>query len=351
VGVVQVRLYRPFPATELVAAMPGTVRSIAVLDRTKEPGSHGEPLHLDVAATLAEAHQRGSLEHLPLVIGGRYGLSSKEFTPGMVAGVLAELAAPVPRPRVTIGITDDVGGTSLPWDPDLDIEDPETLRAVFFGIGSDGTVGANKNTIKILGSDPAVHAQAYFVLDSKKSGGQTVSHLRFGPHEIRAPYLVSRAGFVGCHDIGLLEKVDVLGSAGHGATLLLNSPRPPDQVWAALPRTVQQRIQDLSLRVFAIDADRVARDAGLPGRTNTVLQTCFFAISGVLPRADAIGKVKAAIRATYARRGTEVVRRNEAAVDATLAALHEITVPCDHADGHELVPPVPADAPAFVRTV
>ncbi|HEY0645076.1 MAG TPA: pyruvate:ferredoxin (flavodoxin) oxidoreductase, partial [Nocardioides sp.] len=351
VGVVQVRLYRPFPAAELVAALPPTVDRIAVLDRTKEPGSHGEPLYLDVAATLAEAHRDGSLAHLPLVIGGRFGLSSKEFTPGMVAGVLAELEAPVPRPRFTIGITDDVGGTSLPWDAGLDIEEPETLRAVFYGIGSDGTVGANKNTIKILGSDPDVHAQAYFVHDSKKSGGVTVSHLRFGPHEIRAPYLVSRAGFVGCHDIGLLEKVDVLATAGPGATLLLNSPRPPDQVWAALPRTVQERIQALGLRVFAIDADRVARDAGLPGRTNTVLQTCFFAISGVLPRDEAIGKVKAAIRTTYARRGTEVVRRNEAAVDATLAALHEIAVPPDGVDGHELVPPVPADAPDFVRTV
>jgi len=351
VGVVQVRLYRPFPSVELVAALPPTVRRIAVLDRTKEPGSHGEPLYLDVAATLAEAHQRGSLEHLPLVIGGRFGLSSKEFTPGMVAGVLAELATPEPRSRFTIGITDDVGGTSLPWDADLDIEEPETLRAVFYGIGSDGTVGANKNTIKILGSDPDVHAQAYFVYDSKKSGGVTVSHLRFGPHEIRAPYLVSRAGFVGCHDIGLLEKVDVLGSAGPGATLLLNSPRPPEQVWGALPRTVQQQVRDLGLRVFAIDADRVARQAGLPGLTNTVLQTCFFAISGVLPRPDAIHEVKAAIRTTYAKRGTEVVRRNEAAVDATLAALHEIPVPADGVEGHLLAPPVPSDAPDFVRTV
>ncbi len=351
VGVVQVRLYRPFPAGELVAALPPTVRRIAVLDRTKEPGSLGEPLYLDVAAGVAEAHQRGSLEHLPLVIGGRYGLSSKEFTPGMVAGVLAELDTPAPRARFTIGITDDVGGTSLPWDAGLDIEEPETLRAVFYGIGSDGTVGANKNTIKILGSDPDVHAQAYFVYDSKKSGGVTVSHLRFGPHEIRAPYLVSRAGFVGCHDIGLLEKVDVLAPAGPGGTLLLNSSRPPEEVWDSLPRTVQQRIKDLGLRVFAIDADRVARDAGLPGRTNTVLQTCFFAISGVLPRAEAIAKVKAAIRTTYARRGTEVVRRNEAAVDATLTALHEVAVPAGVAAGHELVPLVPADAPDFVRTV
>ncbi len=351
VGVLQIRLYRPFPAAELVAALPASVRRVAVLDRTKEPGSNGEPLYLDVAASLAEAHSRGSLEHLPLVIGGRFGLSSKEFTPGMVAGVFAELETPSPRPRFTIGITDDVGGISLPWDAGLDIEDPETLRAVFYGIGSDGTVGANKNTIKILGSDPNVHAQAYFVYDSKKSGGITVSHLRFGPHEIRAPYLVSNAGFVGCHDLGLLEKIDVLSCARAGATLLLNSPRPPEQVWDALPRAVQQQIRDLALRVFTIDADQVARDAGLPGRTNTVLQTCFFAISGVLPRDEAIEKVKAAIRTTYAKRGAEVVRRNEAAVDATLTALHEVPVPGAGTDGHELLPLVPADASDFVRNV
>ncbi len=351
VGVLQVRLYRPFPAAELLAALPAAVRRIAVLDRTKEPGSNGEPLYLDVASTLAEAHRRGSLEHLPLVTGGRFGLSSKEFTPGMVAGVFAELDTPSPRPRFTIGINDDVGGTSLPWDAELDIEDPETLRAVFYGLGSDGTVGANKNTIKILGSDPDVHAQAYFVYDSKKSGGLTVSHLRFGPHQIRAPYLVSQAGFVGCHDLGLLERVDVLGSARDGATLLLNAPQPPEQVWEALPRTVQQQIQDQGLRVFAIDADRVARDAGIPGRTNTVLQTCFFAVSGVLPRDEAIEKVKSSIRATYAKRGSEVVRRNDTAVDATLAALHEVPVPGTGADGHEFSALVPADAPEFVRTV
>ncbi|GGL29174.1 pyruvate:ferredoxin (flavodoxin) oxidoreductase [Phycicoccus endophyticus] len=351
VGVVQVRLYRPFPAAELIAALPRSVRSVAVLDRTKEPGSEGEPLYLDVVAALAEAHARGEQSALPRVVGGRYGLSSKEFTPGMVAGVLGELTRERPRPRLTVGILDDVGGTSVDWDPAFDIEEPETFRAVFFGIGSDGTVGANKNTIKILGADPHVHAQAYFVYDSKKSGGLTVSHLRFGPHEVRAPYLVSRARFVGCHHLGLLDKVDVLGVAEPGATLLLNAPYPADEVWDHLPGPVQQRILEARLRVFVVDATAVAREAGLPGRTNTVLQTCFFAVSGVLPRDEALERVKAAIRHTYGRRGEEVVRRNEAAVDATLAALHEVTVPGRRAEGHPLPPPVPPDAPEFVRRV
>lgn len=351
VGVLRVRLYRPFPATELVSALPPSVRSIAVLDRTKEPGSNGEPLFLDVVASLAEAHHRGSLEVLPQVIGGRYGLSSKEFTPGMVAGIYAELATPKPRPRFTIGIVDDVSGTSLPYDPDLDIEDPDTFRAVFFGIGSDGTVGANKNTIKILGADPDLHAQAYFVYDSKKSGGQTVSHLRFGPHPIRAPYLVRQAAFVGCHQFGLLERADVLGLAAPGARLLLNAPQPPDEVWDALPGPVQQEIIDKGLELWAIDADTVAERAGLRGRTNTVLQTCFFAISGVLPREAAIEAVKHAIRTTYARRGREVVRRNEAAVDSAVEALHRIPVPAAPTSDRPIPPTVPDGAPEFVRTV
>ncbi len=351
VGVVQVRLYRPFPAAQLVAALPESVRAVAVLDRTKEPGSEGEPLYLDVVAALAEAVDRGERRSAPRIIGGRYGLSSKEFTPGMVAGVLAELSRESARRRITVGITDDVGGTSVDWDEDVDIEDPETFRAIFFGIGSDGTVGANKNTIKILGADPHVHAQAYFVYDSKKSGGITVSHLRFGPHEVRAPYLVPRARFVGCHQFGLLEKVDVLGVADTGATLLLNAPYPPGEVWDALPGPVQQQVLDKSLRLFTIDATAVAREAGLPGRTNTVLQACFFAISGVLPRDEAVERVKAAIRTTYDRRGAEVVRRNEAAVDATLAALHEVPVPARRTSERPLPDTVPGDAPEFVRTV
>jgi pyruvate-ferredoxin/flavodoxin oxidoreductase len=351
VGVLQVRLYRPFPSAELVEALPDSVRAVAVLDRTKEPGSNGEPLYLDVLATLAEAGSRGERDGIPRVIGGRYGLSSKELTPGMAAGVFAELALDAPRRRFTLGITDDVGGTSLPYDATLDIEDPQTLRAVFYGLGSDGTVGANKNTIKILGADPEVHAQAYFVYDSKKSGGLTVSHLRFGPHPIHAPYLVSRAGFVGCHHLGLLETVDVLACAQEGATLLLNAPQPPDEVWDAIPGPVQQGIIDKRLRLYAVDATSVARGAGLPGRTNTVLQTCFFAISGVLPADEAVARVKAAIRKTYGRRGAEVVRRNEAAVDATLAALHEVPVPAARTSLRDLPDVVPRDAPPFVRTV
>ena len=352
VGVLRLRLYRPFPAEELINALPPTVRRIAVLDRTKEPGSNGEPLFLDVVATLTEGHHAGRVPVLPQVIGGRYGLSSKEFTPGMVAGIFAELSSPAPRLRFTIGITDDVSGTSLPYDEDLDIEEAETLRAVFYGIGSDGTVGANKNTIKILGADPDLNAQAYFVYDSKKSGGQTVSHLRFGPHPIRAPYLIRQAGFVGVHHLGLLDQVDVLAVARPGARVLLNAAGSPEQVWAGLSRPVQEAVISKGLQLWAIDADAVAEGAGLRGRTNTVLQTCFFAISGVLPREEALAAVKTAIRKTYGRRGSEIVRRNEAAVDSAVAALHEVPVP-EFADvaGRALPPVVPEHAPEFVRTV
>jgi pyruvate-ferredoxin/flavodoxin oxidoreductase len=351
VGVVQVRLYRPFPARALVDAIPASARSIAVLDRTKEPGSHGEPLFLDVLATLTEAYLDGERQDLPRVIGGRYGLSSKEFTPGMVAGVFAELARERPRSRFTIGITDDVTGTSLPFDAAFDIEPADTVRAVFFGLGSDGTVGANKNTIKILGADPNLHAQGYFVYDSKKSGSQTVSHLRFSSQPIRAPYLVRQASFVGCHQFGLLDRVDVLGVAAPGATLLLNASFEPDQVWDALPRSVQEQILAKGIDLYAIDAARVAREVGIPGRTNTVLQTCFFAISGVLPQDQAIAAVKEAITKTYGRRGQEVVARNHAAVDRAVAELHRIEVPAHVTATRELPLVVPADAPEFVREV
>ena len=260
VGVVQVRLYRPFPARALLDALPASVRRIAVLDRTKEPGSVGEPLFLDVVAALAEAHADGERDVMPRVSGGRYGLSSKEFTPGMVAGVFEELARERPRRRFTVGIIDDVSGTSLDYDAELDIEPAETVRAVFFGLGADGTVGANKNTIKILGDEENLHAQGYFVYDSKKSGSQTVSHLRFGPQPIRAPYLVGRASFVGCHQFGLLDQVDVLGRAAPGATLLLNCRHAPDAVWDALSRPVQEQILAKGIDVYAIDAGRIARE-------------------------------------------------------------------------------------------
>jgi pyruvate-ferredoxin/flavodoxin oxidoreductase len=351
VGLLQVRLYRPFPARELLDALPASASRVAVLDRTKEPGSNGEPLFLDVVATLAEACSGGERPALPLVTGGRYGLSSKELTPGMVAGVFAELARDRPRRRFTIGITDDVSGLSLPYDRSLDIEPAGTVRAVFFGLGSDGTVGANKNTIKILGAEENLYAQGYFVYDSKKSGSQTVSHLRFGPQPIRAPYLVQQAGFVGCHHLGLLDRLDVLGLAAPGATLLLNATQPPDEVWDALPRPVQEKILAKRIDVYAVDAGRIARDAGLAGRTNTVLQTCFFAISGVLPREEAIAKIKSAIAKTYGRRGAEVVARNDAAVDATLEGLRRIEVPGRVTSARELPAVVPAHAPEFVRTV
>jgi pyruvate-ferredoxin/flavodoxin oxidoreductase len=350
VGVAQVRLYRPFPAQALVDALPASVRRVAVLDRTKEPGSIGEPLFLDVLAALTAAHE-DSERVLPRVSGGRYGLSSKEFTPGMVAGVFAELAKERPRRRFTVGIIDDVSGTSLTYDSALDIEPPETVRAVFFGLGADGTVGANKNTIKILGSEENLHAQGYFVYDSKKSGSQTVSHLRFGPRPIQAPYLVQHASFVGCHQFTLLDKVDMLSLAAPGATLLLNCRHAPDQVWDALPRPVQEQILTKHIEVYAIDAGQIARKVGLAGRTNIVLQTCFFAISGVLPREEAIARIKESIQKTYGRRGAEVVARNDAAVDQTLAGLHRIDVPDRVTATRELPPLVPAHAPAFVHAV
>ena len=350
VGVVQVRLYRPFPEQALLDAIPTSVRSIAVLDRTKEPGSIGEPLFLDTVATLSGADADRWVSGPPKVIGGRYGLSSKEFTPGMVAGVFAELAGTRPRRRFTIGIDDDVSNTSLPYESALDIEPASTVRAVFFGLGSDGTVGANKNTIKILG-EAGLQAQGYFVYDSKKSGSQTVSHLRFGPDPIRAPYLVQRAGFVGCHQLGLLDRVDVLGRAEEGATLLLNCPRPPEEVWGSLSRPVQEQIIAKRIELYSIDAARIARTAGLPGRVNTVLQTCFFALSGVLPREQAIERIKTAIAKTYENRGEEIVKRNERAVDGALAGLHRIEVPTHATATRGLPPVVPAEAPAFVREV
>ncbi len=351
VGVLQVRLYRPFPEQALVAALPATVRSVAVLDRTKEPGSMGEPLFLDTVATLAEAHADGGLATMPRVVGGRYGLSSKEFTPGMVAGVFEELAKEQPRRRFTIGIRDDVSGTSLAYDPVLDIEPPETVRAIFFGLGSDGTVGANKNTIKILGAEEGLHAQGYFVYDSKKSGSQTVSHLRFGPQPIRAPYLVRQASFVGCHHFGLLDRADVLGPAAPGATLLLNSSHPRDEVWDVLSRPVQEQILAKQIRLYVIDAGKIAREVGLAGRVNIILQTCFFAVSGVLPPEQAIEKIKEAVEKTYGRRGAEVVERNQAAVDRAVEGLHQVDVPKRVTATRELPPTVPAHAPDFVQAV
>jgi pyruvate-ferredoxin/flavodoxin oxidoreductase len=353
VGLLRVRLYRPFSAEHFLAALPATVRTLAVLDRTKEPGSVGEPLYLDVAATVAEAAAlgRAPFARIPRVIGGRYGLGSKEFTPAMVKGILDEMAKERPRTHFTVGIHDDVTHTSLAYDASFSTEDPATVRAIFFGLGSDGTVGANKNSIKIIGEQTDNYAQGYFVYDSKKSGSMTVSHLRFGPRPIRSTYLIGRATFVACHQFAFLERFDVLREAEPGAVFLLNSPYGPGEVWDHLPRTTQRQIIDKGLRVFVIDGNRVAREAGMGGRVNTVMQACFFAISGVLPRDEAIAAIKRAIEKTYGRRGEAVVRRNWDAVDAALAHLFEVTVPERVTSEADLRPPVPAEAPAFVQRV
>ncbi len=351
VGMVQLRLYRPFPTQAVLAALPATARRIAVLDRTKEPGAGGEPLFLDVSSALGEAYARGQRERAPIVIGGRYGISSKDFTPAQVAAVYDELALESPRPRFTVGITDDVTGLSLPVGQEVRVLPEGTVGAVFYGLGSDGTVGANKNTIKILGSREGTYAQGYFVYDSKKSGSRTVSHLRFGPSPLLAPYLIRTADFIGCHHASILERVDILEYAKPGTTLLVNMPLPPEAVWDALPRTLQERIIELGITLYAIDAGAVARATGLGNRTNTVLQTCFFAISGVMPREAAIEAVKAAITKTYARKSAEIVAKNHTAVDHSIAHLHRIDVPAAAESTVELIPPVPADAPDFVREV
>ena len=353
VGVIQVHLYRPFSVAHLLAALPASTRAIAVLDRTKEPGAPGEPLYLDVVTTLAQAAADGSLPcaTLPRIIGGRYGLSSKEFTPAMVKAVFSELAQPQPKNGFTVGINDDVGHTSLVYDPDFMIESGRVVRALFYGLGADGTVGANKNTIKIIGEDPAFHAQGYFVYDSKKSGSQTISHLRFGPDPISSSYLVQSANFIGCHQFNFLEHTNVLETAAPGAIFLLNSPYDADSVWERLPRVIQKTLLERKLEFHVIDAYTVARDSGMGNRINTVMQTCFFALSGVMPREAAIAKIKAAIQKTYGKKGEEVVRRNFEAVDNTLAQLHQVMVPEEVSSSFDLLPPVPPEAPAFVREV
>ena len=352
VGVLQVRLYRPFAVEAFLAALPETVRAVAVLEQTKEPGAVGEPLYLDVVTALAGAVSRGRRASLPLMIGGRYGLSSKDFNPALVKTVFDELASPEPRNGFTVGIIDDVAHTSLEVrDPAFSIDPPDMVQAVFYGLGADGTVGANKNSVKIIAEEAGLYAQGYFVYDSHKSGAKTVSHLRFGPRPIRAPYLIQRASFVGCHQFNFLQRIDVLRLAAPGATFLLNSPYDADAVWDQLPRSVQQRMIDMKLRFFVIDASKVAQEVGLRGRTNTVLQTCFFAISGVLPKDEAIRHIKGAIRKTYGHRGEDVVRRNFQAVDDTLARLFEVPIPAEASSRFERPPLVPVSAPEFVRQV
>lgn len=345
VGVLKVRLYRPFSIEDFAAALPATTRAVAVLDRTKEPGSAGEPLYQDVVTALAEAGR------VVRVVGGRYGLSSKEFTPAMALAVFNNLSNAVPRNHFTVGIIDDVSHTHLDYDDSFTTESPDTVRAVFYGLGSDGTVGANKNSIKIIGTQTDLHAQGYFVYDSKKSGSMTVSHLRFGPSAIHAPYLIRQASFVACHQFSFLARLDVLSVAAPESTFLLNSPHDPDTVWDRLPREVQQQIIDKRLRFYVIDALKVARGSGMGTRINTVMQTCFFALSQVLPRELAIEAIKHAIEKTYAKRGEAVVRKNFAAVDAALAHLHRVEVPATATGQQRMVQLIPQDAPPFIREV
>ncbi|MGC9348226.1 MAG: pyruvate:ferredoxin (flavodoxin) oxidoreductase [Anaerolineae bacterium] len=345
VGVVKVRLFRPFSVEHFVEALPDTVKVIAALDRTKEPGSAGEPLYQDVLTAVAE------LERRVKVVGGRYGLSSKEFTPAMVVGLFEELKKDAPKNHFTLGIYDDVTNTSIDYDPGFSVEGEDVVRALFFGLGSDGTVGANKNSIKIIGEETDLYAQGYFQYDAKKSGATTVSHLRFGPRPIQSTYLVNSANFVGCHQFGFVEQFDVLSNAEEGATFLLNSPYPAEETWDQLPRKVQQQIIDKDLEFYVIDAYDVAREIGLGGRINTVMQTCFFALSGVLPKDEAIAEIKKAIRKSYGKRGEKIVQMNYAAVDQALEHMHKIEVPDAPTSDIEMRPPIKGDAPEFVENV
>ena len=348
VGVLTVRMYRPFDVRRFLDAFPSTVRQIAVLDRCKEPGSAGEPLYTDTISAFFEGWQG---EKMPTIVGGRYGLSSKEFTPAMVKAVYDNLAAPRPKNHFTVGIVDDVTHTSLPVDPGFSIEPDDVVRAVFYGLGADGTVGANKNSIKIIGEETGNYAQGYFVYDSKKSGSTTVSHLRFGPRPIRAPYLISQANFVACHQEAFLDRYTMLDEAVDGGVFLLNSRWNKDEVWASLPRSVQEQIVHKHLKFYVIDADGVAKAAGMAGRINTVMQVAFFAISGVLPREEAIAAIKRSIEKTYGKKGADVVARNLQAVDTTIENLFEVTVPSAVTSTIEMRPAIMGEAPAFVNDV
>jgi pyruvate-ferredoxin/flavodoxin oxidoreductase len=351
-GVVRVRLYRPFSVGDFLASLPATTRSIAVLDRTKEPGAIGEPLYQDVVTALAEGSADGLWARaLPRVIGGRYGLSSKEFTPAMVKAVFDELDMDAPKRHFTVGIVDDITHLSLSYDRDFDIEPDDVVRAIFWGLGADGTVGANKNSIKIIGEETSRYAQGYFVYDSKKSGAITISHLRFGPRQIRSQYLVTRAGFVAVHQWNFFDRYEVLAEAMPGATVLVNCPLPTAELWDALPKEVQETIVERKLKLFAIDAATVAREAGMGTRINTIMQTCFFALAGIFPREEAIANIKASIKKTYGVKGAEVVQKNFAVVDASLAHLHEVTVPGTATARHSRSPIVSSNAPSFVREV
>ncbi|MGC2203148.1 MAG: 2-oxoacid:acceptor oxidoreductase family protein, partial [Stellaceae bacterium] len=343
--------YRPWSAKDFLGALPPSARCIAVLDRTKEPGAPAEPLCLDVAQTLSDAFARGQRPNFPLVIGGRYGLSSKEFSPAMAKAVFDHLAQEEPHSGFTVGIIDDVCGTSLPVDSGFDIEAPGIHRALFFGLGADGTVGANKNSVKILAEDPDRYAQGYFVYDSHKSGAETISHLRFGNAPIAAPYLLQSADFIGVHKFDFLQKRDVLAAARPGAIVLINAPYEAASVWGQLSRPAQQQIIEKNLRLFVIDASGLAQRLGLGPRVNTILQTCFFAISGVLPREEGIRRIRESIEKAYGDKGKAVLEKNFAAVDTAVEHLHEVAVPKAVTSTEELRVFVPADAPDQIRRI
>ncbi|MBQ9817782.1 MAG: pyruvate:ferredoxin (flavodoxin) oxidoreductase, partial [Proteobacteria bacterium] len=327
VGVLTVHLYRPFDAKAILGVLPRTVKAIAVLDRTKEPGSLGEPLYLDIVAAVSENWKAVMGSAAPVVIGGRYGLSSKEFTPAMAKAVLDELKKDAPKNHFTVGIHDDLTKHSLAWDPTFITEDPENTRAIFYGLGSDGTVGANKNSIKIIGENTPLNAQGYFVYDSKKSGGETISHLRFGKKPIKGAYLIQRANFIAIHQFGFIEKKDVLANAETGATLLVNCPYAADEAWDHIPAETQKQIIDKKIKLFVIDAGSVAEKTGMGNRINTVMQACFFKLSGVLPEDEAIMRIKEAAKKAYMKKGEAVVQKNYAAIDASIENLHEVKVP------------------------
>jgi pyruvate-ferredoxin/flavodoxin oxidoreductase len=351
VGVLKVRLFRPFSMKHFVDALPRSVKIISVLDRTKEPGGAGEPLYQDVINALFEAAQEKKIAEVPKVVGGRYGLSSKEFTPAMIKGVFDEMKKNAPKNHFAVGINDDVTHNSIDYDDSFVIEGEKSVCCLFYGLGADGTVGANKATIKIIGENTPNHAQGYFVYDSKKSGSMTISHLRFGPNPLRTPYLVSKANFIGCHQFVFLEKFDILKDAAEGAVFLLNSLFGPDQVWDHLPQITQERIIQKKLKFFVIDAYAVAEATGMGGRINTIMQTCFFAISGVLPREEAIEQIKKSIKKVYGKKGEDVVQQNFKAVDTTLEHLKEVKIPANVTSNVALMAPVPKDAPAFVQKV
>ena len=352
VGILKVRLFRPFSLKHFISVLPPSVKRIAVLDRSKEPGALGEPLYLDVVSAISSAFSSGMLktEKMPKIIGGIYGLSSKEFKPSMVKAIFEELKKDNPKNRFTVGINDDVTNKSLDYDPNFFVEPKNRTRAVFFGLGADGTVSANKSSIKIIGEETTNYAQGYFYYDSKKAGSLTISHLRFGPDPIKSPYLIDRANFVACHQYSFLNKYDMLGIAENNSIFLLNSPYPKEQVWDHLPRTVQQEIIDKKIRFYTIDAYDIAKEIGLGVRINTIMQTCFFALSNVIPKDEAIKSIKKFTEKTYGRKGEKILKMNYEAIDKALDNLHEVKVPEKASSSYDLKDPIPEEAPEYVRT-